>query len=78
MFGNFRQEYSSIVCKIHEKSNKIKKHSINYSHIWYFDISVLIRYTISEALVEIKQFRHEWSSKIMKISKNVIQSKGVP
>ena len=50
--------------KFAEKHNKIKKHSITCSHIWHFYISALIRYTISEGLVEIQLFRHEWSSKM--------------
>ena len=32
------------------------------SLIWHFDISVLIRYTISDSLLEMQQFRHECSS----------------
>ena len=39
--------------KISKKRNKIKGPSINYSHIWHFDISVLIRNLISESLAEI-------------------------
>ena len=52
---HFRHKYSSILCKILKKPNKIKRLSITCSHIWHFDISVLIKYTISES------FRHEWS-----------------
>ena len=33
----------------------------NASHIWHFDRLVLIRYTISDSLVKIQYFRHEWS-----------------
>ena len=51
---HFRHEYSSIFGKILKKRNKIKRHSITCSHIWYFDILVLISYTISECLVEIQ------------------------
>ena len=36
-----------------QKRNKIRMHSITYSHIWYFGISLLIIYTINESLVEI-------------------------
>ena len=57
----FRHGYSSILCKIRKKLNKIKRLSITCSQIWLFDISELIRYTISNSLVEIQQFRHEWS-----------------
>ena len=50
---HFRHEYSSILCKIREKRNKIRKHFITFRHIWHFDTLVLIRYIISESLVEI-------------------------
>ena len=38
------------------KKNNNKRHAITCSHIWDFDTLVLIRYTISESLVEIQQF----------------------
>ena len=60
----FRHEYSSMLYKIRKKRNKIKMHSIKCSHIWYFEISVLIKYTISECLMEVQRFRYEWSSKM--------------
>ena len=44
--------------------NKNKKLSITCSHIWHFVISILIKYTVSESLEKIQQFRHEWSSKM--------------
>ena len=50
--------------KIPKKHNKIKEHWKLFNHICHFDISVLIRYTISESLVDIQQLRHEWSSKM--------------
>ena len=62
--------------KFEKKPNKIKGHSITYSHIRHFDISVLIRYTTSESLVEKQQFSHEWSSKMYE--NNAIKSKDVP
>ena len=37
-----RQDDTSILCKIRKIRNKIRRHSITCSHIWYFDISVLI------------------------------------
>ena len=59
---HLRHEYSSLIfCKIRKKNNKNKRQSITCSHIWHFDILVLIRYTISESLVDIQQFRHAWS-----------------
>ena len=55
---------SEICAKFSKNPNKIKRYSITWGHIWPFSISVLIRYTISESLVETQQFRHEWASKI--------------
>ena len=49
--------------KFGKKPNKFKKNSKTYSYIWHFDKLVL---KISEILVEIQQFRHEWSSKMYK------------
>ena len=46
----FRHDYSSILCKIRKKRDKIRSLSITCSHI---DISILIRYAISESLVKI-------------------------
>ena len=37
---HYRHEYSSILCKIRKKGNKIKMYPITCSHIWYFDMSV--------------------------------------
>ena len=71
----FRHEYSSILCKIRKKRNKIKRHSITCSHIWHFDISVQIKHTICKSLVKIQHFRRELSSKMYEKS---IESKGVP
>ena len=67
-------EYSSIVCKIGKRRNKVKRHSITCSHFWHIDISVcvsLITHIIGESLVEIQQFRHGWSSKMYK---NIIKT----
>ena len=64
------------VWKYPKKRNKRKGFFITCSHIWLFDISVLIRYTIIDSLVEIQQFRHESSSNFYENTlKNIIKSR---
>ena len=71
---NIRQYYAKFV----QKRNKIRMHSITCSHIWHFDLLVLIKYIIGESLVVIQQFRREWSSKMYeKTQTNALKSKGV-
>ena len=43
---HFMHEFSSILCKTSKKRNKIRRHSITCSHIWHFDISILIRQSV--------------------------------
>ena len=77
---HFRHAYSLILCKIRKKRNKIKKHSITFSHIWDFHTLVLIRYTISESLEEIQQLWMAWMvvKNVWKYLKKAIKSKAIP
>ena len=61
---HFRHEYPSIVCKIRKKRNNNQDAFHKFLRkltCRYISTCVLIRYTISESLVEIQQYKHECS-----------------
>ena len=59
--------------KNRKKRNKIDRHSITCSYIWHLYILVLLRYTISESLMEIHSDMNG-RQKCMKIPRNAIKS----